>query len=686
MRVFNDINKLTIKTMKPIRLLLAYVLFFWCVTAFSQNIPVQVTGQVTDQLTQLPLANHLVAASTFPDSLGYNVPISDSTLTDASGLYSLTFIVPFNPGVASFFTVGTPDCTNTWIQQSFVYTGAPATYAANFAICNDSINPPSACENYIMPAGIQGLTAGFQGGLMNGLAASYSWSMGDGSTASGQYVTHTYAQQGIYTVVLQTVTPDGCTDVSDFTLVLMDSINPPPTGCENYIIGGGIQGLTASFQGNLVNGQPANYFWDLGDGSTATGQNVTHTYAQQGFYTVMLQTITPDSCMATSAYALFLGDTLNGGCSAYFMATQTANTTTMAFEAFSQNTNPMAYTWEFGDGTSGTGQNAVHTYCCIGTYMVQLVSSDNLGCTSVYTMPVVVFPDSTGTLEINGQVIGTNSIIYNAEVTLFGTDASGYYYPVQSTYVDPTGFYHFWNISEGSYLILASPLPDSLPSTQYLPTFYGNVIFWEQATQINLGTPQNPYNITLVSFDSIFGGNGFISGQLTGGGKSMLTGGQEVLLLDMMDTPVKLTYTDPQGNFSFASLPFGEYKVNPVVTGTTTQATTVNLNAANPSASVVMTMNGHLITGITKWGQTGLIESVYPNPAVSSISVSVKSAGAIKLQILDATGKLVRSLNETAPATGNRVSLPVSDLTPGLYILMVQDEKGNSSSSRFVKN
>jgi PKD repeat protein len=670
--------------MKTIRLLFALVLMLGAGSVFAQSLTVHVTGHVTDQQTNLPIASHLVAASVLPDSLNYNMPYSDTTLTDQSGAYSLTFILQFVPGTVSFFTVGTPDCTGTWVQQVFIYSGSATSFTANFSICNDSIIPPSPCENFIGITGIQSLTVGFVGMLANTQAASYTWDFGDNHSGTGQYVTHTYAQQGFYNVTLLTVTANGCFDESTFPLVLMDSINPP-SDCQNIINIGNIQGLTATLQGSLLNGQTASYSWDLGDGNTASGQNVTHTYAQQGNYNVTLSTVTPDSCMSTSVFMLMLSDSTNTGCSAVFIATSTSNPMSIAFQAITPNALPMQFTWEFGDGTTGSGQNITHTYGNPGTYMVQLISSDSI-CTSVYVAPVTVPIDSTGTLNINGYVIATNNFVYNAQVTLFGINPAGYFYPAESTYTNPNGWFNFMNVSEGTYIILAIPASDSMNASQYLPTFYGDVVFWDQATEIILGAPQNPYTINLQSFDSIGSGGGYIGGQLLGGGKAMMTGGQEILLLDLSNTPVRITYTDAQGNFSFASLPFGDYLVSPMVTGSTTVPTQVNLNASNPTASVVMTINGNTITGISKTEPTSQIENIYPNPAVSEISVNIKSAGNVKMQILDATGKTIVLQNNAVPANGKLLTIPVSGLTPGLYFLVIQDENGNTSSKRFVKN
>jgi len=681
----NIIQKPNLYTMKSIRLLLTLMLFILGSLVYAQNVTLNVSGHVTDQQTGLPIANHQLVVTVFPDSINSFVPIYDSVLTDPSGFYAMNFPVIFTPGTASFFSIGTYDCMMNWNQQVMTYTGNQTSFTADFNICNDTIIPPSPCENYIIAGGIQGLTVSFQGGIMNGQTASYFWDFGDNNSDTGQYITHTYAQQGVYNVVLQTETPYGCIDFSNYTLVLMDSINP--SSCENYIAVTGTQGLTVSLAGSLLNGQMADYFWGMGDGTTITGQNITHTYAQQGIYMVTLQTFTSDSCIDVSNYTLVLMDSIPNGCAGYFIASPTSNPYEILFTGYTQSQYPTEFTWEFGDGTTASGQSQLHTYCCFGTYSVTLTTTDSTGCYSSFAAPVVVYPDSTGNMSLGGQVFAGNTPLSQGMVTLFGTDPSGYYYPIQTAYIDLSGSYSFLNVGTGSYIILAFPQPDSLGAgTQYLPTYYGDVIFWEQATPIYLGVPLNPYNINLVSFDSIGGGDGSITGQILGGGKSMLTSGQEVLLLDEFGNTVRIAFTDGQGNFSFTNLPFGEYNVHPVITGVTTQPAAVVLDASSTSATVIMTIEGHTITGISERASAGIIGNVYPNPAIDEISVNIKSQGEITIRIMDASGRVVYTETKMVASAGSQVTILVSHLKPGLYLISVQDRGRNQSSARFMKN
>jgi hypothetical protein len=49
------------------------------------------------------------------------------------------------------------------------------------------------------------------------------------------------------------------------------------------------------------------------------------------------------------------------------------------FEATAQSTEPITYTWDFGDGTVGSGPEFYHAYTYVGTYVVRLTASNACG-------------------------------------------------------------------------------------------------------------------------------------------------------------------------------------------------------------------------------------------------------------------------------------------------------------------
>jgi len=579
--------------MKTIKHILFLAITMISLAGFSQvTVTLQVNGLVTDQQTQNPVANQAILVFV-PDSIG-GIFFYDSTFTGPDGLYVINFPVQYTPGTSTNFRVSTQDCN--WLNHElyFTYTGNQTQYTADFSICHDSINPPIGCDNFI-------------------------------------------------------------------------DINT-------------IQSLSVNFYGWVVNGSAASYLWDFGDGNTATGQYTTHTFPQNGSYIVTLQTITDDSCMDLSERLIVLDDSLSNPCFSYFTVNETGIPFEMAFSGITLSPNPSTYQWQFGDGSSGSGENVVHTYCCLGTYTVQLTTSDSLGCTNVYTANIQV-PDTLEYYTLTGQVFADSIPQNTGYATLYKADPNGTFVFHQLSYLY-YGEYSFYSVVEGTYLIVASPFPDStgMNPNMYLPTYYGDVIMWDEATQITLGEPQNPYNIHLVKYDSIGAGDGAVAGQLLSGGKSLSTANQLVYLLDADNTPARVAYTNASGNFTFSSVPFGSYKVHPAITGMITIASEIELDQNNPTANVVMTMDGNTILGVNE-PVNSVFANIYPNPAVNTIYLTLKQAFNSFVQVYNSNGALVFENDYST----NQIQIDINAFKPGIYFVNLIEPNGNTSTRRFIK-
>lgn len=139
----------------------------------------------------------------------------------------------------------------------------------------------------------------------NATISSYSWNFGDGQTGNGVSVSHSYASAGSYTVTL-TVTDNCNATHSDIASVTITPVNPCAGNTAPIANAGpdksGQVGQSISFSGSGsvdLNGNATivSYAWNFGDGQTANGVNVSHSYASPGNYTATL-TVT-DNCNAT---------------------------------------------------------------------------------------------------------------------------------------------------------------------------------------------------------------------------------------------------------------------------------------------------------------------------------------------------------------------------------------------------
>ena len=117
---------------------------------------------------------------------------------------------------------------------------------------------------------------------------TYLWDFGDGSGADGQSVSHTFSNNGSYTV---TVTVTDAINQSSRASTSIQVLPPPPTAFfsyslyYSYYVGFDASGSSADSSTSI-----ASYFWNFGDGFTDTtsGPSESHTFSSSGPYEVSL--------------------------------------------------------------------------------------------------------------------------------------------------------------------------------------------------------------------------------------------------------------------------------------------------------------------------------------------------------------------------------------------------------------
>src|SRR5436309_4815619 len=128
---------------------------------------------------------------------------------------------------------------------------------------------------------------GFRSLDSGGTITSYAWTFGDGGSASGMAVSHAYAASGSYNAIL-TVTDSRGMRASDTAMVQV--ANRPPVANAGPDQTAAV-GSPVTFNGagsSDPDGAITAYAWTFGDGASASGASVTHSYAAGGTYTATL--------------------------------------------------------------------------------------------------------------------------------------------------------------------------------------------------------------------------------------------------------------------------------------------------------------------------------------------------------------------------------------------------------------
>ncbi|MFT5758644.1 MAG: leucyl aminopeptidase [Alteromonadaceae bacterium] len=279
----------------------------------------------------------------------------------------------------------------------------------------------------------------------DGQIVNYLWNFGDNQTSTLANPAHTYNNSGLFSVSLKVTDDQGASGQVEKNVDVPGDVIEPPILVIDY----SCNLFTCEFDSSASsdNGQ-VSYLWNFGDGNSNTLSAPSHTYTQQGSYTVALTvtdnngltdtaainiTITDDSgnnCgdaslwQKTTSYALgdevqfngkkyqaiwwstgaspevysqvwkFIEDCSDGGSDpeapiakfTYRVTAMQANFTDQS----SDDKGISAYFWDFGDQQTSQTKNPSHTYGQAGSYSVSLKVTDADSLSDTYNKTIQI--------------------------------------------------------------------------------------------------------------------------------------------------------------------------------------------------------------------------------------------------------------------------------------------------------
>ncbi len=240
------------------------------------------------------------------------------------------------------------------------------------------------------------------------------------------------------------------------------------------------------------------------------------------------------------------------------------------------------------------------------------------------------------------------------------------------------GWYEFSGLSAADYIIKAEPSPNSANYGLYLPTYYGDVLHWEDAEVITLTAGTDDAHINLIPATSAPQGPGSVSGIIHAEAGRAFAANVPVILKGIGAENAYMTYSAVDGSYAFSGLSLGNYEIFAEIPGKNTTPREIALTEGSPAiGGVEMMITGNQIifldSKLPEFFQTPPV--VFPVPFRDGIhlELSVKRPVNLSLSLINASGAQVFTRNIKAGGAETLV-IPANQLSAGIYMLTISSE------------
>lgn len=325
-----------------------------------------------------------------------------STLFEPTHLYSTT-------GVNYIISLKVTDsigCTDFMAQSYYAVSTMPISASARKGCIGDTITFFSGSANFY----------------------TYLWDFGDGNTSPVANPSYIYPDSGSFQVTLTVTDSSGCSNT--WIMPYLIQINKPLAGFSYVLNNNGCLAPAVQFT-NMSSGA-TSYLWEFGNGQFSTQLNPTHIFNIPGYHSVTL-TVSNDGCQNVYSVPNIVN---YAPLTANFGYVQSSDCYPITVTLTDSSVNAISWNWNFGDGTTSTLQNPVHTFTSKPLGPITLAVTSQSGCVQYMSKPNIQ------ALEVS---IAINDSIGCTPFNVIFTDSS----------IGVASYY--WDFGDGTVSSLASP-------------------------------------------------------------------------------------------------------------------------------------------------------------------------------------------------------------------------------------
>ncbi len=294
----------------------------------------------------------------FGDAAPFSSLIAPAHTYAADSVYKVTLVAVTPQG-----------CTDSILKQVVVYPKPLVSFASDSAC----VGAPTAFVNTST--------------IHTGAIQHWTWSMGNGATATQFSAAYLYPVAGTYPVQLVATSNYGCVDSSSGSVHVWDVPHPifsgsPLAGCQPLVV----PFVNSS---TLSDGLIISNAWNFGDGSVDSSRTPAHIYDTPGLFNVGLSLVSEHGCRKDTTYANYI-DVYSKPLAKFTFTPELPDMLNPKVFFRNDSWNGDTWHWTFGDNKTATLFEPDHVYRNPGTYEVMLIATSNDGCKDTALREIIV--------------------------------------------------------------------------------------------------------------------------------------------------------------------------------------------------------------------------------------------------------------------------------------------------------
>jgi len=341
------------------------------------------------------------------------------------------------------------------------------------------------------------------------------------------------------------------------------------------------------------------------------------------------------------------------------------------------NTEVDSVHWNFGDNTTGYGEEITHFYEH-GSYKITMTSFLN-GQSKKYTKRIII---GNNTSSVSGNVYASGVAIDSGYVIAYHSSKAAF--SIMNVTKINNGVFSFENnLLRGEYLLYAIPTfdIDTLFFPKYIATYNSGNYHWTNATTITVDENSKNIDIELLKYDQIYYGNCNIEFSVS----SDIIFKHDVANVLLFNNSGEVINSIPLINtkkVSFSNLPEGFYTVQVEAPGVISKPAGFYISENNtPSINFFINNYNNIdyyVTDLTSIYSDNV--SIFPNPFADFITINAPVYPS-NVSIYDIQGEIVHEQQITINET-----ISLSKLSAGVYITIIENNKKVIARKIIIKN